>query len=228
MPIPMPEGRRKLIAPSILSADFARLGAEVSDVVEAGADWIHVDVMDGQFVPTITIGPLVCGALRKVTDAPLDVHLMVVEPERYIGPFVDAGADIITVHVEATHHLHRVVHDIKSRGVRVGVTLNPATHVSTLDAVLDDVDLVLVMSVNPGFGGQSFIPRATEKIRRLRQLIQENSPDRAISIQVDGGVDVRTAPEVVEAGANILVAGSAVFGKDDRAAAISALRNVVG
>jgi len=210
------------IAPSILSADFSRLAEEVQAVDRAGADYIHVDVMDGHFVPNITIGPLVVDALRKVTDKPLDVHLMIENPDRYIADFAKAGADIITVHQEAVPHLHRTVQLIKSLGKQAGVSLNPATPVETLDVILDDLDLVLVMSVNPGFGGQAFIPSALDKIRALRQRITQRG--LASELQVDGGVKVDNIREVVTAGADVLVAGSAVFETDDYAATIKALR----
>ncbi len=210
------------IAPSILSADFSRLGEEVQAIDRAGADYIHVDVMDGHFVPNITIGPLVVDALRKVTAKPLDVHLMIENPDRYIPDFAKAGADIITVHQEAVPHLHRTVQLIKSLGKQAGVSLNPATPVETLDLILDELDLVLVMSVNPGFGGQAFIPSALDKIRALRQRITQRG--LATELQVDGGVKIDNIREVVAAGANVLVAGSAVFNSDDYAATITALR----
>jgi ribulose-phosphate 3-epimerase len=210
------------IAPSILSADFSRLGEDVRAVDRAGADYIHVDVMDGHFVPNITIGPLVVDALRKVTDKPLDVHLMIENPDLYIPEFAKAGADIITVHQEAVPHLHRTVQLIKSLGKKAGVSLNPATPAETLDVILDDLDLVLVMSVNPGFGGQSFIPSALDKIRTLRQSITRRG--LATELEVDGGVKIDNIGEVVAAGADVLVAGSAVFNTDDYAATIMALR----
>jgi ribulose-phosphate 3-epimerase len=213
------------IAPSILSADFARLADGVAEAEEAGADWIHVDVMDGHFVPNITIGPPVVAALRKVTDLPLDVHLMIDAPERYIEAFADAGADILTVHQEATTHLHRTVQAIKHRGVRAGVSLNPATPVASLDEILAYLDMVLIMSVNPGFGGQSFISTTTPKIRRLRQRIADADLS-GIDIQVDGGIGPDTAAEVVDAGATVLVAGAAVFGGPASVAAnIQAIRD---
>ncbi len=212
------------IAPSILSADFSRLGREIADVQEAGADLIHVDVMDGRFVPNITIGPLVVRAIRPVTDLPLDVHLMIVEPERYIEDFVRAGADIVTVHVEACVHLHRTIQQIKSLGVRAGAVLNPATHPSVLDYVLEDLDVVLVMSVNPGFGGQEFIPSALRKISQVRKMCQSRGV--SMIIEVDGGVNSRTIRSVVDAGADICVAGSAVFGKEDYADAIGELKEL--
>ncbi|MDH3998177.1 MAG: ribulose-phosphate 3-epimerase [Desulfuromonadales bacterium] len=210
------------IAPSILSADFAQLGADVQAVDRAGADYIHVDVMDGHFVPNITIGPLVVDALRKITDKPLDVHLMIENPDLYIADFAKAGADIITVHQEAAPHMHRTVQLIKSLGKKAGVSLNPATPVETLDVILDDLDLVLVMSVNPGFGGQSFIPSALGKIKALRQRIEERG--LTCELEVDGGVKIDNIGEVVAAGADVLVAGSAVFNSDDYAATITALR----
>ena len=210
------------IAPSILSADFSRLGEDVAAVDQAGADYIHVDVMDGHFVPNITIGPLVVSALRQVTQKPLDVHLMIENPDLYIPDFAKAGADIITVHQEAVHHLHRTVQLIKSLGKQAGVSINPATPVETLDVILDDLDLVLVMSVNPGFGGQAFIPSALDKIRALRQRIEQRGLNT--ELEVDGGVKVDNIAEVVTAGADVLVAGSAVFNTDDYVAAISALR----
>jgi ribulose-phosphate 3-epimerase len=210
------------ISPSILSADFSRLGEDVQAVDRAGADYIHIDVMDGHFVPNITIGPLVVDALRKVTTKPLDVHLMIENPDLYIPDFAKAGADIITVHQEAVPHLHRTVQLIKSLGKKAGVSLNPATPVETLDVILDDLDLVLIMSVNPGFGGQSFIPSALDKIRALRQRITERG--LATELEVDGGVKLDNIREVVAAGADVLVAGSAVFNTADYAATIRALR----
>jgi len=210
------------IAPSILSADFSRLGEDIRAVDRAGADYIHVDVMDGHFVPNITIGPLVVEALRRVTEKPLDVHLMIENPDLYIPDFAKAGADIITVHQEAVPHLHRTVQLIKSLGKQAGVSINPATPVETLDVILDELDLVLVMSVNPGFGGQSFIPSALDKIRALRRRIGERG--LTTELEVDGGVKVDNIGEVVAAGADVLVAGSAVFHSDDYAATIAALR----
>ncbi|PLY09866.1 MAG: ribulose-phosphate 3-epimerase [Desulfuromonas sp.] len=210
------------IAPSILSADFARLGEDVAAVDRAGADYIHVDVMDGHFVPNITIGPLVVEALRKVTDKPLDVHLMIEKPDLYIPDFAKAGADLITVHQEAVPHLHRTVQLIKSLGKKAGVSLNPATPVATLEDILEDIDLVLVMTVNPGFGGQSFIPSGLNKIEALRREIDRRGLE--VELEVDGGVKVDNIERVAAAGANVFVAGSAVFGADDYAATIAALR----
>ena len=210
------------ISPSILSADFSRLGEDVQAVDRAGADYIHIDVMDGHFVPNITIGPLVVEALRKVTAKPLDVHLMIENPDLYIADFARAGADIITVHQEAVPHLHRTVQLIKSLSKKAGVSLNPATPVETLDIILDELDLVLIMSVNPGFGGQSFIPSALDKIRTLRQRITERG--LSTELEVDGGVKIDNIREVVAAGADVLVAGSAVFNTEDYAATITALR----
>ncbi len=211
------------IAPSILSADFSRLGEEIRAVEAAGADLIHIDVMDGHFVPNITIGPLIVEAARRSTKLPLDVHLMISQPELFITDFARAGADFITVHVETVFHVHRLVQSIKElKGVKAGVSLNPATPLSSLDYLLEDLDLVLIMSVNPGFGGQSFIPSALDKIRQLRKRIDERGL-RAI-IEVDGGVKTDNAAAIVNAGADILVAGSAVFGSKDYGAAIRGIR----
>jgi len=207
-----------ILAPSILSADFAQLGAEVRNVVDAGADWIHVDVMDGRFVPNITIGPGVVKAVRRVTELPLDVHLMIVEPERYVDAFADAGADVITVHAEASMHLHRTLQQIRARGCAAGVSLNPCTPEDILRYVLPSCDLVLVMSVNPGFGGQSFIEEMLPKVSALRRMIDEQK--LATIIEIDGGIAEGTARRACAAGARAFVAGNAVFGKGggDRAA----------
>jgi ribulose-phosphate 3-epimerase len=213
---------KTLIAPSILSADFGRLSAEIQAVERAGADWIHVDVMDGRFVPNITIGPLVAQAARRATELPLDVHLMIVEPDQHLQAFADAGADLLVVHAEACVHLHRTLQRIRDLGVKAGVAYNPATPVGTLSPVLDLVDLVLIMSVNPGFGGQRFIPAVLPKIAEVRGLIE--SGGHAIDLEVDGGVSPQTSAAVKGAGANVLVAGSAVFGAGDYAAAIEAIR----
>ncbi|WP_434043915.1 MULTISPECIES: ribulose-phosphate 3-epimerase [Sorangium] len=199
-----------IVAPSILSADFGRLADEVRAAEAAGADWIHVDVMDGRFVPNITIGPLVVRAVRAATRLPLDVHLMIVEPERYVAEFAAAGADRISVHVEASPHLHRTLQQIRDAGARPGVVLNPHTSEESIRHVLPDLDLVLVMSVNPGFGGQQFIPGSLAKLRSLRQAIDEAGLD--ITLEVDGGIAPSTSGQVVAAGARALVAGAAVFG----------------
>jgi ribulose-phosphate 3-epimerase len=210
------------IAPSILSADFARLGQEIEAIAVGGADYVHVDVMDGHFVPNITIGPLVVEAARRVTDLPLDVHLMIDNPDCYIPEFARAGADIITVHSEAVHHLHRTVQLIRSLGKKAGVSINPATPVSALEVILDDLDLVLVMSVNPGFGGQSFIPACLQKIESLRRMIDRRG--LTAELEVDGGVKLDNIRTIAAAGAEVFVAGSAVFGTADYKATIAALR----
>jgi ribulose-phosphate 3-epimerase len=212
------------LAPSILSADFSRLGEQVQDAATGGADWIHVDVMDGHFVPNITVGPLVVRALRPITKLPLDVHLMIENPEQYIEDFAQAGADRINVHVETCPHLHRTIQQIREAGCKPGVTLNPGTPLSTLEEILPDVDLVLIMSVNPGFGGQSYIPGSTAKIARLRRML--DNIDSKAEIEVDGGINAETITEVVKAGATVLVAGSAMFNdKASVAENIQQLRN---
>lgn len=197
------------LSPSILSADFSRLGQQVAEAEAGGADYIHVDVMDGHFVSNLTIGPVVVGALRAATRLPLDVHLMIESPERYLADFARAGADIVTLHVEACSHLHGAMQQIRGLGIRAGVCLNPGTSLSTLEEVLTMVDMVVVMSVNPGFGGQSFIPSSTDKVRRLREMLDQAGS--GAEIEVDGGIGPQTAPPVVQAGAQVLVAGSAVF-----------------
>ena len=211
------------IAPSILSADFSRLGDEVRAVEDAGADWIHVDVMDGRFVPNITIGPLVVEAVRKVTKLPLDVHLMIENADLYIEDFANAGADIISVHVEACPHLHRTIQSIKEKGVKAGVVLNPATTLFSLDEIIEQVDMVLLMSVNPGFGGQKFIKSVLSKIELLRNTLDESGVE--LDVEVDGGIKPDNADIIKQAGANVLVAGSAIFGSDDYKKAIEALRS---
>ena len=211
-----------VIAPSILSADFARLGEDVQAVDKAGADWIHVDVMDGRFVPNITIGPLIVEALRPITSKPLDVHLMIVEPERYVPDFARAGADIISVQVEACPHLHRNLSQIKDLGKQAGAVLNPSTPLDSIEYCLELCDLVLIMSVNPGFGGQSFIENQVKKIRSLRRLCEERGLDPWI--EVDGGIKGSNAWKVIDAGANAIVSGSGVFGQADYAEAIRSIR----
>ncbi|NCU16236.1 ribulose-phosphate 3-epimerase [Pallidibacillus pasinlerensis] len=213
------------IAPSILSADFSLLGKEVKDVEQAGADYIHIDVMDGHFVPNITIGPLIVEAIRPVTSLHFDVHLMIENPEHYIQNFANAGADYISVHVEACKHLHRTIYQIKETGVRAGVVLNPATPVEMIRDVITDVDLVLLMTVNPGFGGQKFIPNVLKKIEQVRRWRDEQN--LSFEIEVDGGVNAETAKLCVEAGADVLVAGSYIFNNKNRAEAIEKLRQSV-
>jgi ribulose-phosphate 3-epimerase len=210
------------LAPSILSADFAHLARDVAAVERGGADLIHVDVMDGHFVPNITIGPAVVRAIKRVASVPLDVHLMIEHPDRYLDAFIDAGASFVSVHVEVLPHLHRTIQTIKRRGVKAGVVLNPSTPVVSLEDVATDVDYVLVMSVNPGFGGQAFIPRSLQKIRAVRDLL--SAAGNAAPVEVDGGVDLHTVSEVVAAGAEMLVAGQAIFGASDAETATRELR----
>ena len=215
----------KYIAPSILSADFSQLGEEIKAVEAAGADWIHVDVMDGHFVPNITIGPMVVKAVRKVTNLPIDVHLMIENPDRFIQDFAKAGASLISVQVETCTHLHRTIHLIRECGCRPGAVLNPATPVSALEWILDDLDFVLIMSVNPGFGGQKFIQSALQKTRDMRRWIQ--SKNLPTLIEIDGGVNETTILEISKAGADVFVAGSAIFGSHDYGKTISTLKQII-
>ena len=214
------------IAPSILSANFARLGDDIAAVERGGADLIHVDVMDGHFVPNITIGPPVVRGIKRVATKPLDVHLMIEQPERYVDDFVDAGAAMLSIHVEAARHLHRTIAHIKSRGIKAGAVLNPSTPATALDEIAGDLDFVLVMSVNPGFGGQVFIPQSLEKLRRVREVLSRAGS--SAPIEIDGGIDATNAADVVAAGASILVAGNAIFGTPDAEAATRALRAACG
>ncbi|CQR74568.1 Ribulose-phosphate 3-epimerase [Sporomusa ovata DSM 2662] len=212
------------VAPSILSADFSQLANEIIKIEKAGADWVHIDVMDGHFVPNLTFGPPVVAAIRKVTKLPFDVHLMVTNPQDLIEPFIRAGADIITVHAETAPHLHRLLQTIKEHGKKAGVSLNPSTPLAVVKEVLDDLDMILIMSVNPGFGGQKFIPGAIDKIARLRSKIEQRK--LTIDIEVDGGINASTARQVIAAGATILVAGSAVYGAEDMTQAIKDIRGL--
>lgn len=216
---------KKQIAPSILSADFSRLGEEIKAVEKAGADLIHVDVMDGHYVPNITIGPGVVASLRKTTKLPFDVHLMIEEPDRYIDAFAEAGSDIITVHAEAVIHLHRTVHYIKGRGIKAGVSLNPSTPLSCIEEILPDIDLLLIMTVNPGFGGQAFIPGTLPKIRKAREKVR--SLGLGLSIEVDGGVTPENIGSLAEAGADIFVAGAAVFGSPSYVETIGKMKGIL-
>jgi ribulose-phosphate 3-epimerase len=215
----------KLIAPSILSADFSRLGEEIENVEKAGADWIHVDVMDGHFVPNITIGPLVVEAARRATKLPLDVHLMIENPDKYIPSFAEAGANYISVHVETCPHLNRTIQFIKSCGAAPGVVLNPSTQISSIEWVLDDVEFVLIMSVNPGFGGQAFIKNSLDKIQQLRTMINKNGARTLI--QIDGGVNEKTIAEISQAGVDVFVAGSAIFGSNNYKETINMFRKLM-
>lgn len=215
----------KKIAPSILSADFARLGKEIREVEEAGADIIHIDVMDGHFVPNITIGPPVIASLRKVTRLPFDVHLMIENPERYVGDFIDAGSDYITVHAETAAHLHRTISVIKEAGIKAGVSLNPATSISQIEEIIMDVDLLLVMTVNPGFGGQKFIKTVLPKIKRARALIDSRAP--GVLLEVDGGITLDNIGFVSEAGAEIFVAGSSIFQGGNYRQTIAAMKDIL-
>jgi ribulose-phosphate 3-epimerase len=222
----MEEHCMALVVPSILSADFGRLGEQVAEAQSGGADRLQIDVMDGRFVPNITVGPMVVEAIRRATSLPLEAHLMIVEPERYIADFAQAGADYIIVHQEVSPHLHRTVEQIKQLGKRAGVAINPATPLASLQEILNDIDLVLCMTVDPGFGGQQFISGVLEKITRLRAMIEQHNAH--CDLEVDGGIHVETAPLVVNAGANVLVAGSAVYGdKDGVAAGIKRLRQAI-
>jgi ribulose-phosphate 3-epimerase len=210
------------IAPSILSADFSKLGEEILAVEQGGADYIHIDVMDGHFVPNITIGPLIVEAIRPITKLPLDVHLMIENPDQFVEAFVKAGADYITVHVEACRHLHRTIQSIKSYGIKAGVVLNPATPVESIQHIIGDIDMVLLMSVNPGFGGQKFIPEVLPKIIKVKEMAELKGID--LEIEIDGGVNSETAKLCMDAGANVLVAGSAIYNEEDYTKAISQIR----
>jgi len=214
---------KPLISPSLLSADFTDLKSEIEFINKSQADWFHLDIMDGVFVPNITFGFPVIKQIKKLAKKPLDVHLMIIEPDKYLADFKDAGADILTVHYEACRHLHRTIQAIKSLGMKAGVSLNPHTPVSVLEDILPELDMVLIMSVNPGFGGQKFIPQALNKLNKLKATIEEQNLD--CMVQIDGGVDPSNAREIVNAGANVLVAGSAVFGADDKYKAVELLKN---
>lgn len=216
----------KIIAPSILSADFSRLGEEIAAVEAAGADWIHIDVMDGHFVPNITIGPGVVKSLRKLTRLPFDVHLMIRHPDQFLEAFAEAGSDMITVHVEAVDHLHRTLARIRELGPKAGVSLNPATPLALIEPILSDIDLLLVMTVNPGFGGQQFIGTMLPKIKQARERIDQAAP--SVLLEVDGGVTLANMPSILEAGADALVAGAAVFGSGDYAATIGRMKILMG
>ena len=215
----------KKIAPSILSADFSKLGEEILAVEAAGADWIHIDVMDGHFVPNITIGPGPIQSLRKITRLPFDVHLMIENPERYIDSFADAGSDVITVHVEAARHLHRIIAHIRERGIKAGVSLNPATPLVQVEPILNDVDVLLIMTVNPGFGGQKFINSSLPKIRKAREMVNSTAPN--VAIEVDGGVTLHNIKSIAEAGADIIVAGASVFGSGNYKQTIGSMKAIL-
>jgi len=217
----MEAAKKKIVSPSILSADFTRLGEELRAVQAAGADWIHVDVMDGHFVPNITIGPMVVEAVKKVSEVPLDVHLMISDPDYYLEAFHDAGADILTVHPEATHHLHRTLTRIRELGMKAGAALNPSTSLEAVKYVLAELDVIMLMTVNPGFGGQAYIPTMLPKVKALREMIDGSG--YSVLIEIDGGVSPRTAPELARNGADVFVAGSAVFGNPPYGEAISGL-----
>ncbi len=216
----------KLIAPSILSADFSRLGEEIKAVERAGADWIHIDVMDGHFVPNITVGPLIARAARKATELPLDVHLMIENPDHYLEDFANAGCTYLTIHPEACYHAHRTVHAIRDLGMKPGVALNPATPLSVVEWIIPDVALIVVMSVNPGFGGQKFIPQSVEKIKELKSMIRSKGLN--VLVEVDGGVNQDTIRSVSEAGADAFVAGSAIFKSPDYSETIKRFRSLIG
>ncbi|MBN2039031.1 MAG: ribulose-phosphate 3-epimerase [Spirochaetes bacterium] len=213
------------ISPSILSADFSRLGEEIKAIEEAGADYIHIDVMDGHFVPNITIGPLIVKAAKKVTKLPLDVHLMISDPDRYLDDFIEAGSDILTVHAETCPHLNRTITYIKEKGVKAGVSLNPSTSLSSLDYILEFVDMVLIMSVNPGFGGQKFIENTIQKIELLRILIDKNNFD--IELNVDGGINTDNIEKIAKAGANVFVSGSGIFNTEDYKKTITLMKDLI-
>ena len=219
--------KQKIIAPSILSADFANLERDIRMVESAEADWLHIDVMDGHYVPNITIGPPVVTAINKVTNIPLDVHLMITNPERYIDAFAKAGADYLTVHVETVSHLHRVIQMIKSRGMKAGVSLNPATPLYTIEEVFEDLDLILIMSVNPGFGGQSFIPNTLNKLKKLRNLLNYRSIDNLI-VEVDGGVKLDNIGAIAAAGCDAFVSGSGIFKETNPVATIRKMKAIIG
>lgn len=215
---------RHLVAPSLLAADFTKLADEIAMVNESRADWLHLDVMDGRFVPNITFGMFIVKAIRQLSTKPLDVHLMIVEPEKYVQEFRDAGADVITVHIEACHHLHRVAQQIRASGAKVGVALNPHTNVAQLEDILEDIDLVCLMSVNPGFGGQKFIYQTLPKIRKLKEMIAERN--LGVRIEIDGGVGLQNAEKLLQAGADVLVAGSSIFAAADPADVIEKMKAI--